>query len=238
MRFAVVVFPGTWSDTDCRHAVGTVLGQPAEYVWHDDRDLSGFDAVILPGGFSYGDYLRAGAIARISPIMQAVADFAETGRLVIGICNGFQVLCEAGLLPGILMRNEHLEFRCAPTYLRVENASTRFTHLARPGQVLQIPISHGEGNYQADAETVDELERTGRVVFRYATPGGEITPEANPNGSLNNIAGIINERGNVLGMMPHPERACETLLGSTDGNVVFGSMFTPLREPAAKAPSP
>ena len=235
MRFAVVVFPGTWSDTDCHHAVGTVLGQPAEYVWHNDRDLSGFDAVILPGGFSYGDYLRAGAIARISPIMRAVAEFADAGGPVIGICNGFQVLCEAGLLPGILMRNEHLEFRCAPTCLRVENASTRFTHLARPRQVLRIPISHGEGNYQADAETIDELERAGRVLFRYATPGGEITPEANPNGSLNNIAGIINERGNVLGMMPHPERACEALLGSTDGNVIFESMYTPVREPAAGA---
>jgi len=235
MKFAVVVFPGTWSDTDCHHAVGTALGRPVEYVWHKDRDLSGFDAVILPGGFSYGDYLRAGAIARISPIMQAVADFAEAGKLVIGICNGFQVLCEAGLLPGILMRNEHLQFRCAPTHLRVENASTRFSHLARPGQVLQIPISHGEGNYQADAETIDELERTGRVVFRYATPAGEITPEANPNGSMNSIAGIINQRGNVLGMMPHPERACETLLGSTDGNVIFRSMFTPFREPSLTA---
>jgi len=232
MRFAVVVFPGTWSDTDCHHAVGAVLGHPAEYIWHNDRDLSGFDAVILPGGFSYGDYLRAGAIARFSPIMETVTRFADAGGLVIGICNGFQMLCEASLLPGVLMRNEHLEFRCAWTDLRVENASSQFSHLARPGQTLRIPISHGEGNYQADAETVDELERAGRVVFRYATPEGAVTAEANPNGSTNSIAGIINERGNVLGMMPHPERACESLLGSVDGNVIFESMCTPLAEEA------
>lgn len=224
MRFAVVVFPGTWSDGDCHHAVGTVLGQPAEYVWHKDPNLSGFDAVILPGGFSYGDYLRAGAIARISPIMEAVAAFADDGGLVIGICNGFQVLCEAGLLPGVLMRNDHLEFRCAWTRLRVDNAETPFSRLALPGQLLNIPISHGEGNYQAPPETIQELESNGRVVFRYVNNEGDATAEANPNGSVNNIAGILNERGNVLGMMPHPERACETLLGSTDGNLIFGSM--------------
>ncbi|MEX0763335.1 MAG: phosphoribosylformylglycinamidine synthase subunit PurQ [Dehalococcoidia bacterium] len=233
MKFAVVVFPGTWSERDCHHALTTVLGQQAEYVWHGDRDLSGFDAVVLPGGFSYGDYLRCGAIARFSPVMDAVIDFAEAGKPVIGICNGFQVLCEAGVLPGVLIRNEHLEFRCSMTNLRVENADTAFTHLAAKGQVLRVPVSHGEGNYQADRETIDQLEASGRIVFRYSTPDGEITPQANPNGSAANIAGIINERGNVLGMMPHPERACETLLGSEDGNVIFRSMFTAASKVAA-----
>ncbi|MCH8222961.1 MAG: phosphoribosylformylglycinamidine synthase subunit PurQ [Chloroflexi bacterium] len=228
MNVAILVFPGTWSDTDCFHAFTGVLGHDAAYVWHKETDLSGFDSVVLPGGFSYGDYLRCGAIARFSPVMDAVREFAEAGKPVIGICNGFQILCEAGLLPGVLTRNEHLEFRCSWVDLRTENTDTPFTHLASPGQVLAVPISHGEGNYQADAETLDMLERTGRVVFRYSTPEGEITPEANPNGSANNIAGIINERGNVLGMMPHPERSVEKLLGGDDGAIIFRSMLTPL----------
>ena len=228
MKVAILVFPGTWSDTDCYHAFTDVLGHDAAYVWHKETDLSGFDSVVVPGGFSYGDYLRCGAIARFSPVMEAVRDFAEEGKPVIGICNGFQILCEAGLLPGVLTRNEHLEFRCSWVDLRTENTDTPFTHLASPGQVLAVPISHGEGNYQADAETIDMLERTGRVVFRYCTPEGEITPEVNPNGSANNIAGIINKRGNVLGMMPHPERSVEKLLGGEDGAVIFRSMLTPL----------
>ncbi len=227
MNVAILVFPGTWSDTDCFHAFTGVLGHDAAYVWHKETDLSGFDSVVLPGGFSYGDYLRCGAIARFSPVMDAVREFAKAGKPVIGICNGFQILCEAGLLPGVLTRNEHLEFRCSWVDLRTENTHTPFTHLASPGQVLAVPISHGEGNYQADAETLDMLERTGRIVFRYSTPEGEITPEANPNGSANNIAGIINERGNVLGMMPHPERSVEKLLGGEDGAVIFRSMLTP-----------
>ena len=228
MNVAILVFPGTWSDTDCYHAFTGVLGHDAAYVWHKETDLSGFDSVVLPGGFSYGDYLRCGAIARFSPVMDAVREFAKAGKPVIGICNGFQILCEAGLLPGVLTRNEHLEFRCSWVDLRTENTHTPFTHLASPGQVLAVPISHGEGNYQADAETLDMLERTGRIVFRYSTPEGEITPEANPNGSANNIAGIINERGNVLGMMPHPERSVEKLLGGDDGAIIFRSMLTPL----------
>ena len=227
MNVAILVFPGTWSDTDCFHAFTDVLGHDATYVWHKETDLSGFDAVVVPGGFSYGDYLRCGAIARFSPVMEAVREFAEEGKPVIGICNGFQILCEAGLLPGVLTRNEHLEFRCSWVDLRTENTNTPFTHLSSPGQVLAVPISHGEGNYQADAETIDMLERTRRVVFRYSTPEGEITPEANPNGSANNIAGIINERGNVLGMMPHPERSVEKLLGGDDGALIFRSMTTP-----------
>ena len=227
MKVAILVFPGTWSDTDCYHAFTDVLGHDAAYVWHKETDLSGFDSVVVPGGFSYGDYLRCGAIARFSPVMDAVRVFAEEGKPVIGICNGFQILCEAGLLPGVLTRNEHLEFRCSWVDLRTENTDTPFTHLATTGQILAVPISHGEGNYQADAQTIDMLERTGRVVFRYCTPEGEITPEVNPNGSANNIAGIINERGNVLGMMPHPERSVEKLLGGEDGAVIFRSMLTP-----------
>jgi phosphoribosylformylglycinamidine synthase I len=225
MRFAVVVFPGTWSDGDCYYVLDTLLGQKVEYVWHRQHDLSGFDCVILPGGFSYGDYLRAGAIARFSPVMEAVAAHAGRGGLVYGICNGFQVLCEAGLLPGALMRNDSLQFRCQPVNLRVENAHTPFTAQCRRGQVLEIPISHGEGSYYADADALAMLEEHGRVVFRYTTPEGVVTPEANPNGSLNNIAGIINERGNVLGMMPHPERASERLMGSEDGLFIWRSIL-------------
>ena len=225
MRFGVIVFPGTYSDTDCFHVLDDVFHQPVEYVWHKDTDLSAFDCVILPGGFSYGDYLRTGAIARFSPIMQAVEEFAEQGKLVLGTCNGFQILCEAGLLPGVLMRNDHLRFRCQWVNIRVENASTPFTGAARVGQVLRIPISHGEGNFFADPETLDRLEAGNRVVFRYCTPAGDVTPDANPNGSARGIAGITNARGNVLGMMPHPERCCEELLGGTDGKAVFESVI-------------
>ncbi len=225
MRFGILRFPGTWSDVDCHYAVSGVLGQDAEYVWHKDGSLDGFDCVILPGGFSYGDYLRPGAMARFSPVMDALYGFAESGRAVIGICNGFQILCESGLLPGALRANRQLEYRCQWTTLRVERADTLFTAACYAGQCLQVPISHGEGNYYADAGTLDALEREGRVLFRYCDSKGAATAEANPNGSANNIAGIINERGNVLGMMPHPERSCEELLGSADGALIFRSII-------------
>lgn len=228
MKFGVVVFPGTWSDGDCYYAVHNILKHPADYIWHRETDLSGYDCVILPGGFSYGDYLRAGAIARFSPIMSAVEEFARRGGMVIGICNGFQILCESGLLPGVLMTNSHLQFRCQWVNLRVENPSLPFTNLCRKEQVLHIPISHYDGNYYADEETLKRLEAEDRIVFRYCTPGGEVTQQANPNGSLGNIAGIVNERGNVLGMMPHPERACEDLIGGTDGNLIFSSIVQSL----------
>ncbi len=224
MRFGILVFPGTWSDTDCHHAVNGVLGQDAGYVWHKDSDLTGYDAIIVPGGFSYGDYLRAGAIARFSQVMDAVRDFAHDGGPVIGICNGFQILCEAGLLPGALRRNGHLEYRCQWTHLRAERNDTLFTTRCRTDWPLAVPVSHGEGSYYADPATVASLEANGRVLFRYCEPDGPVTGEANPNGSVANIAGIINENGNVLGMMPHPERSCELLLGSDDGNLIFGSI--------------
>ena len=224
MRFGILVFPGTWSETDCHHAVNGVLGQEADYIWHQDDDLTGYDAIIVPGGFSYGDYLRAGAIARFSPVMGAVKEFAAAGGLVIGICNGFQILCEAGLLPGALRRNEHLQYRCQWTRLRTERTDTPFSRHCAPEQVLEVPVSHGEGSYFADARTLQELEEQRRILFRYCDADGVATAEANPNGSVANIAGILNERGNVLGMMPHPERSCELLLGSDDGNLIFGSM--------------
>ncbi len=225
MRFGVIVFPGTWSDGDCYYVLDTILRQPVDYVWHREHDLSAYDCVVLPGGFSYGDYLRAGAIARFSPVMAAVAEHARKGGLVYGICNGFQILCEAGLLPGALMRNDSLQFRCQPTYLRIENAATPFTWQCRPGQVLTIPISHGEGSYFADTDTLAMLEDSRRVAFRYVASSGEVTAEGNPNGSLNNIAGIFNERGNVLGMMPHPERASERLMGGEDGLLIWRSII-------------
>ncbi len=225
MRFAVVVFPGTWSDLDCHYVFNDILGQPADYVWHRQSDLSQYDCVVLPGGFSYGDYLRTGAIARFSPVMEAVVRHAEAGKPVIGICNGFQILCEVGLLPGALIRNESLQYRCMWVNLRVENADTTFTSACRRGQVLAIPISHGEGRYYADAETLARLNAERRVVFRYCEADGQITPAANPNGSIDNIAGIINEQGNVLGMMPHPERACEALLGGEDGLYIWRSIL-------------
>jgi phosphoribosylformylglycinamidine synthase len=229
MRFGIVVFPGTWSDTDCYYQVANILGQEADYVWHREESLAGYDCVILPGGFSYGDYLRAGAIARFSPVMTALNKFAADGGLVVGICNGFQVLCESGLLPGVLMRNEHLEYRCQWANLRTERTDTAFTRRCRPGQALRVPVSHGEGNYYADAATLDRLEANGQVLFRYCEPSGAVTGAANPNGSARNIAGIINETGNVLGMMPHPERSCEALLGSEDGNLIFESVIDAVR---------
>ena len=226
MRFGVVVFPGTWSDGDCYHVLTEVLGQEADFLWHQNSpDLSQqYDCVILPGGFSYGDYLRAGAIARFSPIMTAVERFAAQGGPVLGICNGFQVLCEAGLLPGVLMRNSQLEYRCQWTNLRVERPDTAFSSACPPGKVLRIPISHGEGNYFADHDILRDMEQNGQVVFRYADLSGQATVESNPNGSMNNIAGIINREGNVLGMMPHPERSCEGIMGGIDGRLVFESI--------------
>ena len=225
MRFAVVVFPGTWSDHDSQYALRDVMGQAADLVWHRESDLSGYDAIVLPGGFSYGDYLRAGAIARFSPVMQAVVREADAGKPVIGVCNGFQVLCEAHLLPGALMRNEHLQYRCEWVHLLTQNTTSAWTAACEPGQVLSIPISHGDGRYFADDATLDELERSNRIAFRYCTAEGEVTPDANPNGSIRNIAGIVNERGNVLGMMPHPERAVEALMGGEDGLAIWRSVL-------------
>ena len=225
MRFGVVVFPGTWSDADCFHVLKEVFRQPVEYVWHQETDLSAYDCVVLPGGFSYGDYLRAGAIARFSPVMRSVEEFARRGGLVLGICNGFQVLCEAGLLPGALMRNDNLEYRCQWVHLRVERALAPFTSAADPGRVLRIPIGHAEGNYFADPDTLARLEGEGRVLFRYCSESGEVSEAANPNGSIASIAGIVNERGNVLGMMPHPERCCEALMGGEDGRYIFESLL-------------
>jgi phosphoribosylformylglycinamidine synthase len=223
VRFAVIVFPGTWSDHDSQYSLQKA-GLEADLVWHRETDLSRYDAIVLPGGFSYGDYLRVGAIARFSPVMEAVVRDAEAGKPVIGICNGFQVLCESHLLPGALMRNESLQYRCEWVRLRVENAGTPFTGLCRPGDVIRVPVSHGDGRYFADDETLDRLEADGRVVFRYCDGEGKVTPEASPNGSERNIAGIVNERGNVLGMMPHPERACEPLLGGEDGLLIWRSV--------------
>ena len=226
MRFGILRFPGTWSEVDCHYAVSGVLGQGAEYVWHQDGGgLDGFEGVILPGGFSYGDYLRPGAMARFSPVMEALYGFAAAGGTVIGICNGFQILCEAGLLPGALRANRQLEYRCQWTNLRVERSDTRFTAAIPAGRPIQVPISHGEGNYYADAATLESLEREGRVLFRYCDAAGQATDAANPNGSSHNIAGIVNESGNVLGMMPHPERCCEALLGGTDGALIFQSII-------------
>lgn len=224
MKFGVVTFPGSNCDYDAYAAVKHVLGEAVEFLWHKSSDLLGVDVVILPGGFSYGDYLRAGAIARFSPIMQEVIRFADSGGLVAGICNGFQVLTEAGLLPGALIRNAHLRFSGKFVYLRVEDADTAFTAACRKHEVLKIPIAHGEGNYYHFDDDIRKLEDAGQVVFRYVEPDGQATPQANPNGSRNNIAGIRNARGNVLGMMPHPERAVEEILGSVDGLRVFESL--------------
>ena len=224
MRFGVVVFPGTWSERDCHYALTACMGQEAVYVWHRDTDLSGLDCIVLPGGFSYGDYLRCGAIARFSPVMEAVARHAASGRLVVGICNGFQILCEAGLLPGALMRNQSLQFRCEWVHLRTETRDSPFTRAVGPHQVLRIPIAHGEGNYFADSSTLARLNDAGRVAFRYCEESGDVTEAANPNGSVENIAGILSERKNILGMMPHPERASEELMGGVDGSVIWQSI--------------
>ena len=223
MRFAVIVFPGTWSDTDSQYSL-QLAGYEADLVWHRETDLSRYDAIVLPGGFSYGDYLRTGAIARFSPAMEAVVKDAEAGKPVIGICNGFQVLCESHLLPGALLRNDSLQYRCAWVYLRAENTTSAGTAALQPGEVIHVPVSHGEGRYFAEPTVLDELEASNRVAFRYCTPDGDLTAAANPNGSERNIAGIVNERGNVLGMMPHPERACETLTGGEDGLLIWKSV--------------
>ena len=223
MKFAVIVFPGSNCDHDAYHAVTHVLGQAGELVWHKHTSLKGADAVILPGGFAHGDYLRTGAMARFSPIMSAVRTFADRGGPVLGICNGFQVLLEAGLLPGAMLRNRELKFRCEHVHLRVECTDTPFTMQARVGQVLRIPIAHGEGNYYASPETLAQLEANRQVVVRYASPDGRIGDQWNPNGSVHGIAGLCSDRRNVVGMMPHPERACEPLLGSVDGRVILES---------------
>jgi phosphoribosylformylglycinamidine synthase subunit PurQ / glutaminase len=230
MNFGVVIFPGTWSDCDFHYVIGEVLHQPVRYVWHRDANLADFDCLILPGGFSYGDYLRAGAVAGRSPVVEALPEFTARGGLVLGSCNGFQILCEARLLPGALMRNECLQYRCQSTHLIVENADTAFTRSMRPGQVLKMPISHGEGKYHADAETIRALKAKNQIVFRYCTENGRVVKEANPNGSMDNIAGVINEEGTVLGLMPHPERAAESAVGGTDGTLIFHSILGTLVE--------
>ncbi|HVB35432.1 MAG TPA: phosphoribosylformylglycinamidine synthase subunit PurQ [Patescibacteria group bacterium] len=236
MKFGVVVFPGSNCDHDAHHAIGKILGQPVDFIWHQSENLDGIDVVVLPGGFSYGDYLRTGAIARFSPVMRAVERFARRGGLVMGICNGFQILLEAGLLPGAMLRNQGLRFVCRHVWVRVESAAMPFTCAAEAGQVLRIPIAHSDGNYTADPETLAELERDERIVFRYVTPDGRRDPSANPNGSAADIAGIVSREGNVLGMMPHPERAVEAILGSTDGLVIFRSMVESLiRQPQVTA---
>ena len=225
MKFAVVVFPGSNCDADCFHVIKNVMKQDVQYVWHRDSDVKDFDCVVLPGGFSYGDYLRTGAIARFSPVMNSVIKFAKEGGLVIGICNGFQILLESGLLPGAMMRNSTLKFICKHVCLRCENNQTAFTYQCQKGDVLNIPIAHGEGNYFVDEKTYKDLEEHGQIVFRYCNSRGEVNPESNPNGSVGNIAGIINREGNVLGMMPHPERCSEKILESVDGKKIFESII-------------
>jgi len=228
MKFGIIIFPGSNCDQDSYHAAITSTGEQAAFLWHESHDLQNSDAIVIPGGFAYGDYLRTGAIAKFAPIMREVEMFAASGGLVIGICNGFQILCEAGLLPGALLRNAGLKYICKQVYLRVENTGTPFTGNLKKGEVLQIPIGHMEGNYFCDAATLDTLKRQDRVIFRYATPEGQITAEANPNGSLDNIAGICNEGRNVLGMMPHPDRSSEAILGSADGAKMFKAMAAAL----------
>jgi len=225
MRFGIVVFPGSNCDADCYHAIDQVLGQPVEYIWHREKSVRGFDALIIPGGFSYGDYLRTGAIARFSPVMQEVIEFAHRGGLVIGICNGFQILLESGLLPGAMLRNDSLQFRCRPVNLKVRTGNSAFTRCFEPDEVITLPIAHGEGNYYCDGETLKELIEFDQIAFTYCDERGEETPLSNPNGSTANIAGILNRGRNVLGMMPHPERMAEKLLGGEDGRRVFASML-------------
>ena len=225
MRFGILVFPGSWSHLDFQHVLADVMGFEAQFVWHKATGVEGYDCLILPGGFAHGDYLRAGAIARFSPVMPALVRFAERGGLVLGSCNGFQILCEAGLLPGALLRNASLQYRCQWVHLRVESTATPFTASLAAGRVLRMPISHGEGRYHADPETLRRLHGEGRVIFRYCAPDGTLSPEANPNGSLEHIAGICNGQGNVLGLMPHPERAAEGLLGSEDGRLLFEALL-------------
>lgn len=238
-KFGIVVFPGSNCDHDAYHAAKHVLGQQAEYLWHKDADLKGADVVVLPGGFSHGDYLRTGAIARFSPIMREVQAFAERGGPVLGVCNGFQILLEAGLLPGAMLRNRSLKFRCEPVHIRVEQTDTPFTCAARLREVLEIPIAHGEGNYFAQPDVITRLESNRQVIFRYTTATGEVTDAANPNGSAASIAGLCSEARNIVGLMPHPERACESALGSDDGRVLFESVVDWIaRGAASSAPPP
>ncbi|MFL6276770.1 MAG: phosphoribosylformylglycinamidine synthase subunit PurQ [Blastocatellia bacterium] len=232
MKFGVVVFPGSNCDHDTYHVLSKVVGQPVDFIWHRQSTLNGCDAVILPGGFSYGDYLRTGAIARFSPVMGAVKEFASRGGLVMGICNGFQILCEAGLLPGALLRNANLKFICGHVNMRVETTDTPFTGHCQTGQVLSVPIAHGDGNYYCDAATLAELQRDNRIIFRYSDGQGQTSRASNPNGSLDHIAGICNRERNVLGLMPHPERASDMLLGSQDGRIIFFSLADTLAEVA------
>ena len=236
MTFAVIVFPGSNGDHDAHYAATHVLGQRAEYVWHKDTSLGGADVVILPGGFAHGDYLRTGAIARFSPIMAEVRRFAEAGGPVLGICNGFQVLLEAGLLPGAMLRNRSVQFRCEHVVVRVEQTDTPFTLACVPGQTLRLPIAHGEGNYYAEPDVIARLERNRQVIFRYTNAGGVPTDEANPNGSVNNIAGLCDEGRNVVGLMPHPERACELALGSADGLILFESVVRAVSDSKGRMP--
>ena len=224
MKFGVIVFPGSNCDHDAYHVVSKHVGQPVDFVWHKETNLDGYDALLIPGGFSYGDYLRAGALASFSPVMTAVKDFAARGKFVFGICNGFQILCETGLLPGALIRNRDLHFACRHVNIRVETNATPYTSALEKGAVLSVPIAHAEGNYVCDDATFEELETENRIVFRYCDESGELTDDANPNGARSHIAGISNKAGNVLGMMPHPERACEELLGSNDGRDIFRSL--------------
>jgi len=228
-RIGILVFPGSNCDRDCHHAAERIMGAKAEFIWHKESALPLLDAVIIPGGFSYGDYLRTGAIARFSPVMAAVTRFAEAGGLVLGICNGFQILLEAGLLPGAMLRNRSLSFICRDVHVRVENAATPFTTRCAPGQVLTLPIAHAEGNYYADPTTLASLQAKNQISFRYCTSGGTVTPEANPNGSLDGIAGITNAAGNVLGLMPHPERSAEALLGNEDGRLILLSLLDSIK---------
>jgi phosphoribosylformylglycinamidine synthase len=228
MKFGVLVFPGSNCDHDTYNVIENLIEQPVTFLWHASEDLEGCDAILVPGGFSYGDYLRTGAIAKFAPVMQSVIKFANNGGLVFGICNGFQILCESGLLPGALMRNANQHYICKQVYLRTETANSPFTHGIERGNVLQMPIGHMEGNYFCDADTLAKLKAEDRIAFRYCTPAGEITPEANPNGSLENIAGVLSEGRNVLGMMPHPDRSSEDLLGSADGLLLFRSMVDSL----------
>ena len=229
LRIGILVFPGSNCDQDCYHAVMQVPGASAEFIWHKTEKLPSVDAVIIPGGFSYGDYLRTGAIARFSPVMAALTRFAESGGLVLGICNGFQILLEAGLLPGVMLRNRSLSFICKDVHVRVESTATAFTGRLKAGQVLTLPIAHAEGNYYTDPKTLSSLKADCRIVFRYCTPEGRIAPEANPNGSIDNIAGLGNAAGNVLGMMPHPERCAESILGNDAGKLIFFSMLDALK---------
>ncbi|MDP8254062.1 MAG: phosphoribosylformylglycinamidine synthase subunit PurQ [Candidatus Kaelpia aquatica] len=229
MKFGVVVFPGSNCEQDCFYVIKDVLGQPVEHIWHENRKLDGFDCLIIPGGFSYGDYLRSGAIAGFSPVMDGIIEFARKGGLIIGICNGFQILLEAGLLPGAMLRNKNIHFICKYSYVTVKNNKTPFALLSKPNQVLKIPIAHNEGNYYIDEKGLEDLKKNNQIIFQYCSARGEVSEESNPNGAVFNIAGITNKEGNVLGMMPHPERSSEEELGSKDGLLIFNSIVSWLK---------